>query len=283
MSLVNELKYTLSFFRAKSFDAKDFYENIGKEHTWGNSNNCLNLGYWKNARTMDEANINLAHLVGERCLLNKDDNLLDIGCGFGDQDFYFNRAFDVNNISGLNITPSQVAFANHKSKTLGLKNIKFLEGSATQIPFEDNSFNKIIALESAFHFKTREMFFKEAYRVLSKSGKIVIADIIFVPNKNGIRNRLAYQMNKASLHYQTENMYGIDTYIKKMEDAGFKNINCESISFFVFPFFTKYLLENPDVLRKFFYLFQIWIKYNHLLNIKNGSFMDYVIISANKV
>ena len=41
------------------------------------------------------------------------------------------------------------------------KNINFVEGSATELPFEDESFDMIVNVESLHHYKFTQYYYKE--------------------------------------------------------------------------------------------------------------------------
>ena len=68
----------------------------------------LNLGYWRDVDTIDEASEELALLVVKRGGMGPGDTVLDCGYGFGDQDILWTRNMNPEKIIGLNITNFQV-------------------------------------------------------------------------------------------------------------------------------------------------------------------------------
>src|SRR5262249_8501777 len=151
-----------------SSNAVDYYQYLGDDVVEGKSDGFaesekplwLNLGYWKSARTYPEAATAMACLLADAAQLGPNDELLDVGFGFAEQDFLWLQKYGVKRITGLNITPMHVERANQRAKERKLDHkVDLRIGSATEMPFPDNSFDKVTALESAFHFNTREKFF----------------------------------------------------------------------------------------------------------------------------
>src|SRR5256884_490110 len=181
--LSSYLKAALRFwrgFRLFSFDflplegrAKQLYTALG-DFSFCDQALYLNYGYWKNApKNLDEAGCALADLLAKTVKLGPGDEVLDVGFGFGDQDFFWHNTYRPAKIAGINVTPAQVRVARERAAQRGLSDsITFAEGDATRLPFPDAHFTVVFALECAFHFKTREAFFREALRVLKPGGRI---------------------------------------------------------------------------------------------------------------
>jgi hypothetical protein len=94
----------------------DSYEYMGDDVVGGENGRFadstkplwLNLGYWRTARTYVDAARAMAELVADAAELGPDDDLLDVGFGFAEQDLFWVDRYRVKHIVGLNSTPMHV-------------------------------------------------------------------------------------------------------------------------------------------------------------------------------
>ena len=109
--------------------------------------------------------------------------IVDVGCGFGGTIASLNERFFDMEFVGINLDARQLERAAETVKPCNGNTIKFIEADAALIPLPDESFDRVLALECAFHFDRRS-FFGEARRLLDKKGNLTISD--FVPNERSL-------------------------------------------------------------------------------------------------
>ncbi|WP_367114620.1 cyclopropane-fatty-acyl-phospholipid synthase family protein [Thiohalocapsa sp.] len=248
----------------------------------------LNLGYWREATDLDAASDALAMLVGETARLGPADSVLDCGFGFGDQDILWAQTLKPGRIVGLNITASQVELARRRVAQLGLhEQIDLRQGSATDMPIESASVDKVVAVECAFHFRTREAFFREAWRVLRPGGRLVLADIIPAPRIGGfparLEHRVSWRLVAGKFAIPPENAYTKPTYHAKLAMSGFEQIRVESIREHVYAPLHHFLAEHPQTLDRLHPMARLPAKLALRLeatSVYRG--LDYVLASAVK-
>lgn len=103
--------------------------------------------------------------------------IVDVGCGFGGTMASLNERFSDLELVGVNLDARQLERAAELVKPCNGNTIKLIEADAAQIPLADNSFDRVLAVECAFHFDRRS-FFAEARRLLAKRGNLTISDFV---------------------------------------------------------------------------------------------------------
>jgi ubiquinone/menaquinone biosynthesis C-methylase UbiE len=250
------LDYLLWFYTPfKTMSASDIYELVST-NAYSGQGLYLNLGYWKNARTIDEACVAMAMLVAESASVGPGDEVVDVGFGFADQDMLWMDRLKPARITGLNITASQVAKARERVAARGMaEQINLLEASATAMPLPDASFDKVLGVECAFHFNTREDFFREAFRVLRPGGRIALADVIrSQPDPRPMRRRMQefnWKFFAQKYAVPAPNADTRETYASKLSAAGFTGVRVDSISQDVYPGLHRFMATDPSMLKRF--------------------------------
>jgi len=259
-------------------------------------NNMLNFGYWKNNATKPlEAQHELCKLVGKIADLDSVKTVLDLGSGFSAPAIQWKSQYENTDITCINTNFQQLLFAtklvdNNISESkansfslLQTNGIRFVNATATLLPFADNSVDRIIALESAQHFTPLDQFIRESKRTLRKGGMFVIAiPVIKVPVKSSLFMKLGIlSLTWASEHYNLD-------YIKSaIIKEGFNINEIRLIGSDVYDPLADYYMKNRKYLRerilKKYPSYLENILYKSLLKMKEVSqkgIIDYAIIKC---
>jgi cyclopropane fatty-acyl-phospholipid synthase-like methyltransferase len=288
----------------------------------------LNFGYWdEGINSPREAQRRLCSLIADVSNLYSARTVLDIGSGFSVPAIYWKSLFDSLNIVCVDLNLRQLKFGISLQDSLEEKKIpfpllkddtkdfksslerelppsqhteklSFVNGTSTALPFANNSVDRIIALESAQHFRPLNEFFMESNRVLEKNGVFVTAMPVIhnqeLLHGNNIFSEVMslistfFKLGVLSFTWMSEH-YSLNDIKSQISNAGFQSKEIKLIGSHVYEPLSKYYIQNREKFQKTiskdypFYVEKILHKSISKMNeLSEERVIDYAIIRANK-
>lgn len=113
--------------------------------------------------------------------------VLEVGSGRGGGARYVAGSFQPASYTGMDLAQSAVDLAN---KVHVLPNLRFIQGSAENIPLADNSVDVVLNVESCHAYGSVDKFLSETRRVLRPGGYLLLVDFRDVQNMDLLRQQL---------------------------------------------------------------------------------------------
>jgi arsenite methyltransferase len=111
--------------------------------------------------------------------INKGEAVLDVGCGAGvDTLVAAMMVGPEGKAVGIDLTPEMLDLARANLKKTHLRNASFHEGSAEELPFEDEKFDVVISNGVFNLVPDKPRALREIFRVLRSGGRLMMADQI---------------------------------------------------------------------------------------------------------
>jgi SAM-dependent methyltransferase len=175
----------------------------------------MNYGYWSPGTTsVAEASDNLMKVLVTG--LQPGGRVLDVACGLGATTRFLCRHWPPEAVVGVNLTERQVSRCRENAP-----HCQFLVMDATTLSFDAESFESVICVEAALHFRTRRRFLEHAWRILKKDGTLAMSDVLLHPEGHEFLPMLMPSENYLS---------SAEAYRELLLDVGFASADVTDIT-----------------------------------------------------
>lgn len=167
---------------------------------------------------MNESHYDVTHWAVDFMKVGDNDTILDIGCGGGVTLNYLSGLCKNGSLYGVDYSDVSVELS-IKANDSDIKSgkMKIVTASVEKLPFHDDSFDRIITVESFYFWPSPAENLAEVRRVLNVGGKFfLVADIY---GKEGLSEKAVDNIKQYDLFNPTP-----DEFEDMFKKAGFKNV-----------------------------------------------------------
>lgn len=186
--------------------------------------------------------------------IGKAERCLDVAIGTGDLALEVVRQEVSANIQGIDLSSEMMRIGAEKVTRRGLQDkISFLQASALDMPFEDNSFDLVTCAYGVRNFSDPHLGLSEMYRVLKPNRKVMILEFSYptnriiawaydlyfsflLPSVAGLigKDKAAYRYLNRSVR---DFVWG-DSFAAWMRQAGFREVSFQTLTFGITTLYT---------------------------------------------
>ena len=287
MQKINPLELFLWTFRRNEKDVIHLYNSLSNLMKISTGGDMLNFGYWDDTTsTILEAQKNMCQIFAQKAQLQSNQHILDVGSGIGSPAIQWYYEYDPIDLTCININYGQLqdSINNISQNNASYKNFNLLNATATLLPFENTSVDRVLALESAQHFKPLKNFISNSYRILKKNGILALAIPVVV--EKHVLNII--KLGMLSLTWYSEH-YDIDYVKSLLKEEGFHNVNLQKIGPNVYEPLARYYIKNRESLKtkiiKQYPSYVEKILFKSIIKMNEASkknIIDYILVTCQK-
>jgi ubiquinone/menaquinone biosynthesis C-methylase UbiE len=212
-------------------DTENYYNTVEIQHKipW-NPDGSKHWGYFEDLDAQNEEKVlfqacdRLNQYMLSHSQIEADSCVLDVGCGNGNTAIYLAQETQCK-VVGLDISQIHIETAQATAKNYPTLRLAFHKGSATSLPFEDQTFSHVWSQGTLLHIHDSQLALQEAYRVLKLGGLFVFEDLV----------QLIDSVSESTLKYTYERLHVTElfnpqSYQDCLTEMGFQVLRAEDLS-----------------------------------------------------
>ena len=122
---------------------------------------------------LDQAEQNMLQLYLDRAGIQANQNILDLGCGWGSFSLYAAAKFPTSKFTAVSNSKDQINFINEVAAKRGLKNLTALQKNINEMHFNE-TFDRVISIEMFEHMRNYESLLSKVSNFLKPNGKLFV-------------------------------------------------------------------------------------------------------------
>ena len=173
---------------------------------------------------MEKHHISITEQTVRRMDLRPGERVLDLSCGTGWATRLMARMVGegpagFGQVVGVDISDEMIRRARASSKDF--ENVLFAWGSAQQIPWEENFFDKVLSVEAFYYYPDQERVLAELFRVMAPRGRMFLLINLYKDNPYSLR---WVDELKVPVHARSE-----AEYVELLKKHAFEDVKAERI------------------------------------------------------
>lgn len=210
-------------------DVREFFDQTLQTYlSFWDGDGVLHTGYFAAADDEDyrAAAERTSQVLAADAQIGDSSYVLDVGCGCGNFLMWLAASFGCRG-EGLDLSSERIAFARQRladqNREQALE-IAFRHGSATQMPYPDDTFSRVVSQDALCLVPDKPRSHAEMYRVLQPGGILALSD--FLQPKQNISERARRHVFD---RVRWNSGYSLAGYQEALEKAGFEIVGVRDL------------------------------------------------------